>query len=100
MKNRVEAYLAPAIGIVGFLLVWHALVVWTGTRILPGPLEVRRGIAELVRKGLLAAYIRDSLLRVTAGYSLAIGCGIPLGAALGWYRTAADWADGIIQIMR
>jgi NitT/TauT family transport system permease protein len=100
MRRHWEILIWPLLGVAGFLAIWYGGVVWTGTRILPSPIDVSRGMAELLRKGLLWSYIRDSLLRVGVGYSLAVLCGIPLGILLGWYPGIAAWLDGVIQILR
>ncbi|MEO8348824.1 MAG: ABC transporter permease [Acidobacteriota bacterium] len=84
-----------------FLVVlWHVLVVATGSQIFPSPMEVLRGLAELARKGVLASYIGDSLWRVACGYVLALVLGVPLGMALGWYPTAAAAINPVIQVLR
>jgi len=49
----------------------------------PGPLEVVcRGI-ELAAKGILGAYLEDSLLRLAVGAAAGIAVGLPLGLLLG-----------------
>ena len=83
-----------------FLTVWHVSVQWTASSVFPSPLDVERGMAELLRKGVLWAYIGDSLRRVGAGYLAAAALGIPLGLLLGWYPAAAAVVNPAIQILR
>ena len=58
------------------------------------------GLQELARKGLLAGYVRDSLMRVSTGYATALVLGIPIGLVLGWYPTAARAVNPVIQMVR
>jgi NitT/TauT family transport system permease protein len=74
--------------------------VWTATKIFPSPLDVEKGIAELLRKSLLWSYIADSLRRVAIGFGTAAILGIPLGLALGWYPAANDVVNPALQLMR
>ena len=90
----------PCIALGAFLCLWYAGVQWSGTRVFPSPLDVERGFEELLRKGLLWSYMRDSLLRVGAGYALAVLSGIPLGLFLGWYPRAAATVNPVIQMLR
>ncbi|HEX9149272.1 MAG TPA: ABC transporter permease [Thermoanaerobaculia bacterium] len=96
----LEAVLLPILSAAVLIAVWQAVVVLSHTQIFPSPLAVVRGIAELSRKGVLGIYVRDSLLRVGAGYFLALLCGIPLGIALGWYSAAARAINPVIQFLR
>jgi len=98
--KRWEHYLWPAVTLVIFLGIWHTAVVWSGTHLFPKPAEVARGITELLHKGLLWKYMRDSLFRVAAGYLIAVACGIPLGLLLGWHPAAAAMVNPVIQILR
>ena len=95
-----ETYLWPVVVLAAFLLIWESGVVWSGTRVFPTPAAVERGLAELLRKGLLWGYTKDSLFRVGMGYLLAAACGIPLGLFLGWYRVAAATVNPVIQMLR
>src|SRR6266850_5127828 len=61
------------------ILLWHAAVRFSGTKIFPSPLEVARAIGQLVDQSLLWRYIGDSLARVACGYTLAVLLGVPLG---------------------
>jgi len=61
---------------------------------------VALGLVELARKGLLLRYVRDSLLRVAAGFGGALLAGVPLGVLLGWYPRAARAANPVVQFLR
>ena len=79
---------------------WHVSVLWSGSKIFPSPLDVRRGLAELARRGVLWGYIGDSLRRVLVGFSVAVVLGVPSGLALGWYPAAAQVVNPVIQMVR
>lgn len=98
--NVLETILLPALTAGVLIAIWHAAVVLTHTQVFPSPLAVVRGLSELARKGVLGSYVRDSLMRVAAGYSLALVLGIPLGIALGWYSAAARAINPVIQFLR
>jgi NitT/TauT family transport system permease protein len=100
MTRRWESVFWPLVAFAAFLGLWYGAVILSHTKVFPGPLEVQRGLMELFRKGLLWSYIRDSLFRVGAGYSLAILCGIPTGLVLGWYPSSATAVNPLIQILR
>ena len=73
-----------------FLMVWHWSVRLSGGDIFPKPIEVFRGIVELVQKGLLVKYVIASLFRVTWGFTLAVLVGVPFGLLLGWYSRSEE----------
>src|SRR5215831_11763189 len=95
-----EKYFWPLLASGLILMLWHFSVRWTRTTIFPSPMDVERGLAELMRKGLLWRYILDSLGRVAAGYLSAAVIGIPAGLFLGWYPAAAGVVNPTIQIVR
>jgi NitT/TauT family transport system permease protein len=82
------------------LAAWHYCVIWTATKIFPSPLEVERGMAELLRENVLWADIVDSLRRVAIGFGAASVLGIPLGLILGWYPEADQVVNPVMQILR
>jgi NitT/TauT family transport system permease protein len=100
MTRRWESFFWPLFALAVFLGLWHVSVVLSHTRVFPEPIDVARGLKELVSKGLLWNYIRDSLFRVGAGYSLAVTLGIPTGLVLGWYPSSATAVNPLIQILR
>ena len=98
--GKWEKYFWPVVTSALFLSLWHFLVTWTASTVLPSPLDVQRGMAELLSKGLLWNYIGDSLRRVGIGFSIATVLAIPLGLTLGWYPVAAQVVNPAIQMLR
>ena len=99
-SRLLETIGLPLVTAALLVALWHFAVVLSRTDVFPSPLAVVRGFGELVRKGLLGVYVRDSLVRVAAGYSLALVLGIPTGIALGWYGAAARALNPVIQLLR
>ena len=95
-----ERFVWPLVTAFFCLSVWQFVVRLSGTTIFPAPLDVQRGLVELLEKGVLWAYIGDSLRRVAVGFSFAVLLGIPLGLTLGWYPAAAQVVNPLIQMMR
>jgi NitT/TauT family transport system permease protein len=98
--KKWERFFWPILASALFLALWHYSVVWTATKIFPSPLEVERGMAELIRKHVLWADIVDSLRRVAIGFGVAAALGIPLGLTLGWYPVADRVVNPVMQILR
>ena len=96
VANFILPLVVPAFG----LLAWHFCVRAMHSDLFPAPLDVARGIIELIQKGLLLKYIVASLFRVTWGFTLAVLIGVPGGLLLGWYGRAFQAFNPIIQIMR
>src|SRR5204862_4861980 len=67
MSRRWESIFWPLLAATLFLALWHTSVIVSHTRVFPAPLDVLKGLRELVRKGVLLSYIGDSLLRVGVG---------------------------------
>ena len=98
--GKWEKYFWPLFAAGFFLAVWYVSVKWTASKVFPSPLDVQRGMAELVRKGVLWHYMLDSLGRVATGYLMAVALGVPTGLLLGWYPAAGLVVNPTIQIMR
>lgn len=90
----------PVIAFALLLGAWHFAVIWTATKVLPSPLEVKKGLAELLQEHVLWNDIQDSLRRVAIGFGAAAALGIPLGLTLGWYPEANMVVNPVIQILR
>jgi NitT/TauT family transport system permease protein len=97
---QISSIVLPIVVSILFLLLWDAVVRFSGSTIFPKPINVWWGLVELVQKGLLAKYIVASLFRVTWGFFLAVIVGVPFGLALGWYRPAEQAFNPLIQGLR
>jgi NitT/TauT family transport system permease protein len=82
------------------LIVWDLSIRVTASELFPKPVDVLRGLVELVREGLLLKYVVASLFRVTIGFTLAVLIGVPIGLALGWFRGLFFAFNPIIQALR
>jgi NitT/TauT family transport system permease protein len=94
------ALVLPCLVALGLVAVWELAVRWSRSDLFPGPWAVALGIGELSRKGLLAKYVVASLFRVTWGFLLAVGVGVPLGLLLGWFRPLYLALNPLIQVLR
>ncbi|HTI72981.1 MAG TPA: ABC transporter permease [Candidatus Limnocylindria bacterium] len=99
-QSSLLRYALPGVVVLLFLIFWEVAVRYSGSDLFPKPLDVARGIAELIKKGLLLKYIVASLFRVTGGFALAVLVGVPFGLVLGWYGRAFDAFNPMIQIFR
>lgn len=95
-----ERFFWPIVTAALLLALWHYSVIWTATKVFPSPLNVEKGVAELLQKHVLWADIGDSLRRVAVGFSAAALIGIPLGLWLGWNPAANQVVNPVIQILR
>ena len=93
-------WLRPVLFIAVLLAVWQIAVDRHPGQLLPGPIGVAYGIADLVQHGLLLKYIVASLFRVTWGFGLAAIVAIPLGLTLGWYRRGEMAFYPLIEVFR
>jgi NitT/TauT family transport system permease protein len=80
--------------------MWQLAVAGTHTTIFPEPVQVVHALGEILRKGLLVGYVRDSLVRVSAGYLLAVIAAVPAGLLLGWSPLAREALNPLIHMLR
>ena len=99
-RRRVAQIALPLFVAALFLVAWDAGVRISGSDIFPKPVEVLRGIVQLMQKGLLLKYVVASLFRVTWGFTLAVLIGVPFGLFLGWYAWAFQAFNPMIQMLR
>jgi NitT/TauT family transport system permease protein len=91
----------PSILVMAVLIaVWWAVVAVTESAIFPTPLAVVMGTLELARDGTLWEHIGASLMRVGAGFGLAVLLAIPLGLWMGWVHGAFVTLNPLFQILR
>lgn len=99
-KTRGRDLVAPILVIVVLVGAWWASVRLSGTRIFPAPWDVVVGTVSLAREGILLHHIAASVMRVSVGYSLAVGLAIPLGVAMGWNPALYRAINPVIQMLR
>ncbi len=100
-KPRVwERFFWPVLAAAALLCVWHFAVVWTATKVFPSPMNVEKGIVELLHKHVLWADIEDSIRRVAIGYGAAVLVGMPLGLCLGWFPAVNEVLNPFLQLLR
>jgi NitT/TauT family transport system permease protein len=98
--NRSQRIL-PSVAVISALIaLWWAAVVGTASVIFPTPWQVVTGTVELISDGTLFEHIAASLLRVAAGFGLAVAIALPLGLWMGWVRGAYVTLNPLFQILR
>jgi len=87
-KTSVAIMLPVTLAILG-ILAWHALAAFHlfPESALPPPMQVARGVGEEIGLGLLDNVV-VSLYRVSVGFLLAVGLGVPVGLWLGMNERA------------
>jgi NitT/TauT family transport system permease protein len=96
MNNALPSIVVMAV----LIAVWWVVVVMTESAIFPTPLAVVMGTLELARDGTLWEHIGASLMRVGAGFGLAVLLAIPLGLWMGWVHGAFVTLNPLFQILR
>jgi len=91
----------PALALMAVLIAtWWGTVIATHSMIFPTPWAVVTGTLELLENGTLWQHISASLLRVGAGFGLAVCVAVPLGLWMGWVEGAYRTLNPIFQILR
>jgi len=99
MTRVKEAW--PAIALIAALIaIWWLIVRLTHSLIFPTPWGVVTGTWELLRNGTLWEHIGASLMRVGAGFGLAVCFALPLGLWMGWVSGAYRTLNPLFQILR
>lgn len=100
MKKKLNETLPSIIVIAALLGLWWVTVIQTRSVIFPTPWGVVTGTVELVRDGILWVHIGASLMRVAAGFLLAVVVAVPLGLWMGWVKGAYITLNPLFQILR
>jgi NitT/TauT family transport system permease protein len=91
----------PSLALITVLIgAWWSAVIITHSVIFPTPWAVVTGTLELLKDGTLWQHIGASLLRVGAGFGLAVCVGVPLGLWMGWVASAYRTLNPLFQILR
>lgn len=101
-RKPLKKIILPYSGFIIIILFWQAMLTlkfMTGATI-PSPVQVCKGMCELLLDGRLIDYSIASLYRVTIGWFLAVFTAIPLGLALGWNKTLQHITNPMLQFLR
>ena len=97
---KVRGQLRPVLFIAILVVLWQIVIRRAPGELLPGPLQVLRGMRDLLQHGLIIKYVVASLFRVTWGFLLALVTAVPLGLAIGWHRRAEMAFNPLVQVLR
>ena len=98
--DKLRRVLPPLILICLLLIGWWVAVLKTHSAIFPTPLQVVTGTRELIEDGTLWEHIGASLMRVGAGYVLAVTIALPLGIWMGRVEAVYVALNPVFQILR
>jgi len=98
--ERIKETLPAVAVIAALIVVWWVAVVTTRSVIFPTPWGVVSGVLELLKDGTLWRHIGASLMRVGAGFGLAVCVAVPLGLWMGWIRGVYNTLNPLFQILR
>jgi NitT/TauT family transport system permease protein len=100
IKARIKETLPSLILIAALIATWWGAVIATHSVIFPTPWAVLTGTLEMLDDGTLWRHIGASLMRVGAGFGLAVCVGVPLGLWMGWVGSAYRTLNPLFQILR
>ena len=88
------------IGVAGVLLLWQVApkLGWVDRTFLPPLSQVLHAWWDLARSGTLWDDTSISLRRSLTGFAIAIGAGVPVGLAIGWYPLAAELLSPVLTV--
>jgi NitT/TauT family transport system permease protein len=108
LSERAQGGLLAAAFPLALMVLWHQLVVLTGTRLVPTPHQVGvmmwdftfGGIYNDAFSGTILTHLLASMQRVYGGFALAIVIGIPLGLLIGKVKIIRQMLDPTLSLLR
>jgi NitT/TauT family transport system permease protein len=82
--------------LVGLLLLWQLLYLWTGDVALASPMQTFRYTAKLFTQDAFDAQVYETLRAFTIAYALSVAIGLAVGFWLGFDRLSADALEPMI----
>ena len=106
--RRAREIALGAMAPLGLIVFWHAMVQWTGTRLIPPPREVAvtmwdfavGGIYDDAYSGSLPVHLWKSVQRVYGGFFSAALIGVPAGLAIGRLPVVRALLDPVLSLLR
>jgi NitT/TauT family transport system permease protein len=90
-------------GIVFVLIIWELVTAVLGIFkwfVLPPPTDVLMTMIGMLSSGELFMHAEWSLLRVLLGFLVAAAVAVPLGVAMGWFKSINYIVNPIVEILR
>jgi ABC-type nitrate/sulfonate/bicarbonate transport system permease component len=97
--GRVRTLALPLALLAAWQFVSTQVLDRTTATLLPPPTAVARGFWELIATGELPRHTFDSLKREIVAFCWA-SLAIPLGIAMGWWKTVNEQVDSLVEILR
>jgi NitT/TauT family transport system permease protein len=98
--EKLKRILPSLLLLVVIVIIWRYVVIKTESLFFPTPMQVLDGALELAADGTLWEHISASLMRVGAGFGLAVLVAVPMGLWMGRVDGAFRTLNPIFQIMR
>ncbi|HTD91731.1 MAG TPA: ABC transporter permease [Burkholderiales bacterium] len=108
LSERVQSVVLAVAFPIALVVLWHILVVITGTRLVPKPYQVGvmmwdftfGGINDDAFSGSILTHLFASMQRVYGGFALAIVIGVPLGLLIGKVKIMRQMLDPTLSLLR
>lgn len=101
-RDRAFTLVRVLLGVVLLALAWEFLPQWgiVDSQFVTPLHEVIKAWWQLLTDGELESQIRPSLIRAASGFAISIAVGVPLGAAIAWYRPVREVVTPVLEIFR
>ncbi|MCZ7403331.1 MAG: ABC transporter permease [Candidatus Methanoperedens sp.] len=102
IASQLRLLTQKLLAIVVFLLIWEIVprVGLADPVFLPPASSAFTSLGHLILSGELLKHTSISLQRAFAGFAIAAVTAIPLGFAVGWFKTFEKYMDPLLQTMR
>lgn len=100
LANLLRKSLPPLLLLTALLVLWRFGVVRAQSAIMPTPWQVVTGTLALMRDGTLWDHVASSLMRVGAGFEIAVVVAVPLGLWMGRVGGAYRTLNPLFQLLR
>jgi len=108
IPERVQSTMLATAFPLALVVLWHQLVILTGTRLVPTPYQVGLmmydfvfgGVHDDAFSGTIVTHLFASMQRVYGGFGLAILLGVPLGLLIGKVKVVRQLVDPTLSLLR
>ena len=84
-----------------FVALWYAAFVWNANPLqLPSPLRVANSLIALAASGEVLEHAAISTARLSVALVVAVLLAVPLGFLMGLSKTANDYVDPLVELLR